>query len=395
MKFAAFISIIISVAVMFAACQGAVGKVGDKGEKGDPGTDGTPGTPGTPGEPGKSPLYAKAGTAPIPVYINDGEEANAPGDAETVTLSEHFSGGIGEVTVGDAVVDTGIAEDDRIFTVDTEDGVVTFAIRMNTADPPAPAATGQREAQDYTVDISDTGGPSLTLTLTVRRNQPPSAFDVTAFSIGTSTAKLETAREPNVGSGNTASCATHHECTLTITGADSDTSDVASLEFSATTESMALEIVKESRNELVFRGLTTTDNGNDATDDDTAEVTITATDPGGLTMESTVTVTVDGAPTGEIPAQRVEYSATSAVVITNLDAFFTDPDGDDEDLTYSVKTGYDTKVATVTVDDANPPTMSVAPAAANGGSTQVTIVASEAAGLSQSGEATFTLTVTP
>ena len=41
MKFAAFISIIISVAVMFAACQGAVGKAGDKGDKGDKGDPGT------------------------------------------------------------------------------------------------------------------------------------------------------------------------------------------------------------------------------------------------------------------------------------------------------------------------------------------------------------------
>ena len=35
MKFAAFISIIISVAVMLAACQGAVGPKGDKGDDGD------------------------------------------------------------------------------------------------------------------------------------------------------------------------------------------------------------------------------------------------------------------------------------------------------------------------------------------------------------------------
>ena len=38
MKFAAFISIIISMAVIIGACQGAVGpKAGDKGDPGDPG----------------------------------------------------------------------------------------------------------------------------------------------------------------------------------------------------------------------------------------------------------------------------------------------------------------------------------------------------------------------
>ena len=39
MKFAAFISIIISVAVMLAACQGAVGKAGDGGATGSDRTD--------------------------------------------------------------------------------------------------------------------------------------------------------------------------------------------------------------------------------------------------------------------------------------------------------------------------------------------------------------------
>ena len=43
MKFAAFISIIISVAVMLAACQGAVGPKGDKGDPGDTGDKGDTG----------------------------------------------------------------------------------------------------------------------------------------------------------------------------------------------------------------------------------------------------------------------------------------------------------------------------------------------------------------
>ena len=47
MKFAAFISIIISMAVIFAACQGAVGKAGDSvtGATGPTGPTGPPGTP--------------------------------------------------------------------------------------------------------------------------------------------------------------------------------------------------------------------------------------------------------------------------------------------------------------------------------------------------------------
>ncbi|MDE0447936.1 MAG: collagen-like protein [Spirochaetaceae bacterium] len=55
MKFAAFISIIVSVAVMFVACQGAVGPKGDAGERGpqgDKGDTGDTGATGPPGEPG-------------------------------------------------------------------------------------------------------------------------------------------------------------------------------------------------------------------------------------------------------------------------------------------------------------------------------------------------------
>ena len=51
MKFAAFISIIISVAVMLAACQGAVGKAGDGGATGPTGPTGPPGRDATPNTP--------------------------------------------------------------------------------------------------------------------------------------------------------------------------------------------------------------------------------------------------------------------------------------------------------------------------------------------------------
>ena len=53
MKFAAFISLIVSVAVLFAACAGAVGPKGDPGDPGKDGADGKDGAPGAPGAPGK------------------------------------------------------------------------------------------------------------------------------------------------------------------------------------------------------------------------------------------------------------------------------------------------------------------------------------------------------
>ena len=94
MKFAAFISIIISVAVMFAACQGAVGP---QGPKGDPGTDGAPGTAGTPGTPGSSGTNALSAKPNSPaIMINDVKEDGSdvigalPGD---LNAASYFRGG--------------------------------------------------------------------------------------------------------------------------------------------------------------------------------------------------------------------------------------------------------------------------------------------------------------
>ena len=388
MKFAAFISIIISVAVLFAACAGPAGTPGADGADG---ADGATGATGGTGDPGKSPLYATAGIAAILLYANDGETDSSVGDPATATLSEHFGGGLGTVTVGEltALTDKDIAEAARNFTAELADGIATFAVQMNDANPPLPVLTDDYDTRTYTLEITDSAGPSLTLTFNVRRNQPPGDSVVSVFTIGTSDIKLESPRAPT----SAVSCNPHNECTLTVVGMDSDTSD--DLSYTATTESDAL-VVSSKDNKIVLVGRTSTENANDDDNDDAAEVKIITTDLGGLTSETTVAVTVDGAPTGTIPAQSIKYSATVQVLITNLDAFFTDPDGDDSLLTYKVKPdSVDAQVAAVRLGTDDPPTLSVLAAVATGGTTQVTIVASEVAGLQQSGEATFTLTVNP
>ncbi len=401
MKFAAFISIIVSVAVLFAACQGAVGPKGDPGADGKDGThgkDGAPGTPGAPGEPGPSALYKTFDASNYAVYLNNGTVADSAGDPVMVTLSELFNGGIGEVTVSDlgtplSADGSSIAEAERIFTAEVENGVVTFAVRMDNADPPAPAvASNQYVVNNYPVTIADDAGPDLTLTLSVRRNQPPVAPTLDAFSLGTDDAELDNAR-----TATNLSCDTQHECTLTVPGTDPNTATGDMLSYATDFESNAFEVVSVKGNQIVFRGLSTTSDGDAATTDDSVEVTVTITDMGGLETEATVDVTVDEAPRGNIPNLSTKYGTGSVrTLITDLDGFFSDPDGDDAALTYELKPNVvKANIATVTVAEVGGLyTMTVTPTSSNGGSTAVTIVAMEpSGGLTQSGEATFTLTV--
>ena len=98
MKFAAFISLIVSVAVLFAACAGAVGPKGDPGAAGTDGTDGQGWRTGARAcracraSRGHPPLQVKFDAATYPVYVNNGTTADSAGDPLMVDLSELFSG---------------------------------------------------------------------------------------------------------------------------------------------------------------------------------------------------------------------------------------------------------------------------------------------------------------
>ena len=90
-KIALFLTV-VAVAVVFAACQGAVGP---QGPKGDPGAAGQPGQPGQQGPQGESPLAAKTGAATI-LLINDikkADDTTTVGGARTFDIASEFSGG--------------------------------------------------------------------------------------------------------------------------------------------------------------------------------------------------------------------------------------------------------------------------------------------------------------
>ena len=120
----------------------------------------------------------------------------------------------------------------------------------------------------------------------------------------------------------------------------------------------------------------------------TATITVTASDPGGLTATQTFAVSValpNRAPVaiGTIPSQTVTVGETTTV---NLGNYFSDPDG--EMLSYT-GTSSDTTKATVSVSGA---TLTITPAALKSkGTATITVTASDAGGLTAT--QTFTVNV--
>jgi hypothetical protein len=166
MKKVALFMMIVGLAVVFTACQGAVGQAGDDGAAGDDGTAGTPGVPGPQGPPGFSALIAKEDVAPL--WVNDAPRAlgkNPIGTAligpngasvtlpATIDPADFFFGGTdmvtytmipwnhdeiwptADITDGNAANTDDVKFDPMgVFTVtETADGMLTIAARASGA----------------------------------------------------------------------------------------------------------------------------------------------------------------------------------------------------------------------------------------------------------------------
>ena len=185
MKFAAFISIIVSVAVMFVACQGAVGPEGpkgdkgDKGDTGDTGDTGTPGTPGTDGVPGISALVAKPN--PAAILINDAmEDGNTVIGALPTALnaSAYFRGGNDPITYTstrvDSTADDAVTDADNNsfnLAVDMETGAIAVTeLETPSTDQDNPYTVGDH----FTITAKDADGfTATTEVIKVQRNRAP------------------------------------------------------------------------------------------------------------------------------------------------------------------------------------------------------------------------------
>ena len=163
MKFAAFISIIISMAVIIGACQGAVGPKGDKGDPGDPGT---PGTSGAPGTPGFTALQAM-GAVPF-VLINDIDATDDntvnkvnPGEAQTIDLTDSFRGGTAPYTYS-APARFNILETTAVNEADATD-ITAALVESGPMLKLSVAEDGMDAVNAFKVVISDADGATLDL----------------------------------------------------------------------------------------------------------------------------------------------------------------------------------------------------------------------------------------
>ena len=378
MKFAAFISIIISVAVMFAACQGAVGKAGEKGEKGEKGDPGET----TAGLPGFTALQVK-GVGPF-VLINDvdGDDddtiANEPGAAQTIDLTNYFRGGVEPYTYG---TPTRIAAEEDITAAFDPAGSSMLKLSV--------AAQGMDELNDWEVVVTDADGSTVKITVNARRNNPPTAPAAAEVIVGT--------QAPATVPATTPACPDADECVATIVFTDDEPMEM--LTFTGDSADKAKVVVVSSTTEanvmaeVVLRGIASTWVADTRTAPVANEpatpghkpvpVTVTAVDRGLLPVKATLNVTVDGAPTVAEALPSYAFTATyTSDKITNLDDFFEDPEGEnladwvvgEDDANVVVTSGVAFVSVAVTGDE-----LTITRKAA-GGSAEITITATEAVG---------------
>ena len=396
MKFAAFISIIVSVAVMFAACQGVVGpsgKDGADGAKGDAGATGAQGPQGIPGEPGFTPLQLK-GTSPF-IVINDidgddaDEVADEAGEPMTIDLTDYFRGGTEPFNYGTPmrVTSTVITDTDNID-AELVDGGPMLKLSV-------PADTSGDEVNAFTVTITDADDSTVDISISARRNNGPA---------GDGAAQVATVGSavPAEAPAMTADCPAFNECAIATTFVDADamemlsfaaksgdTSKVDIVSVKAVSDSNGIPLISS----VVVRGIASTWNaGLETPAHEPVTVTITATDRGGMTVEDTVAVTVDGAPRmkgAAMPNRSVKQSSAAQTLIAALSDYFEDPEG--ETLTYTLKSS-NTQAAIVAATDVTDLQVTT-----NGvGQTDITVTATEPSGdPQQTFSQTFTLTVNP
>ena len=176
MKFAAFISIIISVAVMLAACQGAVGPKGDTGDSGDKGDTGEVPTTAIntpPAEKADMPLgtqyFARASLNPDGTAVADGEKI-----VDTINVSDHFQDPEGLLNLVYQLAD--LSEDDKKIVDVLLLGPADGGMAPDALDATDPAADPDHEkdgvAGDAYLAIRAKAVGSVTLSLMVKDGLP-------------------------------------------------------------------------------------------------------------------------------------------------------------------------------------------------------------------------------
>ena len=441
MKFAAFISIIISVAVMFAACQGAVGPQGPKGDTGDTGDTGDAGPAGEQGPEGVGTLTLSGKTeAPILLsHVTRNNQKVIGAQKEDVDITSYFRGGKDPVTYELVPPNADPAHEDNNDTVFDNESVFKAEVNKDTGalTISARSATAAIDAGSYTtgetVTFRAVDGDKIksdSVNLMVKANREPTivaanqddavieltvgmqnATDATRDGLDDKGKKLDTQPNPV--------CATFGSCVYSIklNGATDtpsnaaiflenpeggDNTDAQVVASDDDTAGMTLSVVSHDEEvqvsadgtTLTVVGLKSTFSDDSDNTNDFASVTIKVIDADGLFVERDLAVIVDTPPEVKSTFES-SYSfprGNSAVnVVVGLAAHFKDVD--DATLTYVVKSSDDAKVAFPTsytdggVDGAD---LQVIPR--NIGSSTITVTATDGRG--QTAEQSFTVRVT-
>ena len=403
MKFAAFISIIVSVAVMFAACQGAVGPKGPQGPKGDTGSTGLDGADGADGAPGADafqPLSLKA-KSPFVVISDTTNEDNqtVAGAAQTIDIADYMRGS-GERTYG-TPESSQTTLTDQVFGATLDGSMLTI-----TPKDPQPT-TSPYSVETFSITVSDGGESSpITLVVSARRNRSPVATaDVTPI-VGNQ-APSEAPAAVRACTANDEAGANQCYVDVTFTDDDSTTTDgEEKLSFTATSSDMSkVEVVSVDNAptsatddtpqalvaRLVIKGIASTWG---ATAHVPVEVVVVATDAGGGTVRGKAQVSVDGAPTAQTLPNGQMSQTTPAYTFGPVTGFFKNPEGGDVTFEAANQKSSNENVATVAVA-ADGSTVTVTRVAK--GTAEITVMASEPSadgGPAQTASATFTVTAT-
>ena len=432
MKFAAFISIIISVAVMLAACQGAVGP---KGPKGDDGDKGDPGTTVT-GPIGPAAFQARTAVSPTLINVDelvDGEGralGSAGADAKSKTffldLAGYFVGGTGDNTyelvdadpgadaagvqfhMGDVVVEA---------KVNHETGMLEYTLSFGTIPTDEPAyATGYAGKVTGTDDndISDTA------TITIKLNRKPR---ISASAVEGLVNTADTVLLLGIMDGNRKNadgedtplplredvhlvCAKINECVLDVFNDDPGDEITISVEGmtqqgKAVADKVGWELTDSGAIKLIGKASTwvVPAGENAVAAHQPVTVKLKAVDSRKLETEASVLVNVDAAPT--VTALGMSYDGSTRdvngalTITTDVSGWFANAEGGTPVYTGTSK---NTAIATITaVDETGVLTDDsvIITGVAIGQSTTITVTATEptTGGLGQSVSIEFTVSV--
>ena len=365
MKFAAFISIIISVAVIFAACQGGPGGQGEQGETGETGETGEQGERGPQGIPGAAALTVRDGVNLI-VSVNDGEDqegAATVGDtAETRAMSSFFAGGTTSVVFSASAPETfDVNETATDNQVDVSDDGTTVTIKLKEE-----AEAEERYDPDvgYPVVITakdDTQGITHTQTLKVVRNAAPaSGTGTTAIPellIGALGA--ETPEGSDWPGGEIYTCAMLNSCEFTPIVTSSDDSDAAASHFHDFGD-LTYEVVSSDTAKVdVMGGKTVTIIGKASTAvtpdegqlsntfaDQGVTITVTAVDGSTRKSEPKSFMVIVNAPPARndtpVPSYTITESGNGGAKTLDVALLITDSDTAADTLVYTIRDNDDT-----------------------------------------------------